>query len=162
MIRLAAEDDLPAINAIYNHYVINTTSTAQYEAETDADRLAWFRVRGPKHPVTVYVDGDEVVGWASLSTYNKRAGYHRTVESSVYLRHDQHRRGIGRALMQDIMARATALGHHAVVASISGDQAPSIGLHESLGFEKMGHLREIHRKFDRVLDVVYYVWLIPE
>src|SRR5688500_8916114 len=99
-IRLATADDLQAINDIYNHFVLCSTCTYQTEPETMEARRAWFDAHGEKHPVTVAADAaGRVVGWGSLSAFHKRAAYGRTVENSVYVHPEEHRKGIGRALL---------------------------------------------------------------
>jgi phosphinothricin acetyltransferase len=90
-----------------------------------------------------------------LSRYHTRAGYRPTVEDSIYVDHRMHRRGIGKAILAHLVERADALGHHSIVASISGDQDASVRLHEGLGFQRVGALREAVHKFDRWLDVVF-------
>ncbi len=156
-IRVATVDDLQAIDAIYNHYVTNATCTWQYAPAPPAERRAWFDAHGAMHPITVAVDADagEIVGFGSLSVYNKREGYRFTVEDTLYVHPLQHRRGIGRALLADQIARARLLGHHSIVASISADQEASIGLHAAAGFVEVGRMRELGVKFDRWLDCVY-------
>ncbi len=154
LIRAATEADLPAINAIYNYNVEHSTCTYQMAPETAEARLAWFRRHDTLHPVTVVEDAGEILGWASLNVFNAREAYARTVENSVYIRHDQQRRGLGRALLADLIARARSLGHHTILAGISSDQVPSIALHEAFGFAPCGHLREVGYKHDRWLDVL--------
>src|SRR5215468_6902659 len=95
-IRLATEHDLEAIRAIYNYYVQHSTCTYQIVLDTAEERLAWFRGRDLKvHPVTVAESDGKVIAWASLSPWNKRCGYVTTAEASVYVHHEQHRRGLG-------------------------------------------------------------------
>lgn len=159
-IRLATADDLPAIRAIYNHYVSTSTCTYQIEPDTEQERLAWFTARGLAHPVTVAEDAGEVIAWASLSPWKSRCAYAASVEASVYVRHDRHRRGLGRALMLDLIARARALGHHTILGGADTEQAASIGLMKSLGFRQVAHFRETGRKFGRWLDVVYLQLLL--
>ncbi len=154
-IRLATSVDLPAINAIYNHYVLTSTCTYQTEPTTDAERGMWFGKRGGQHPVTVAEMDGEIVGWASLSRFRERSAYDRTVENAVYVRHDLHRRGIGAVLLADSIERARAAGHHTIIAVIDAEQSGSIALHERQGFEHVGLLREAGYKFERWLDVVY-------
>ena len=154
-VRTATEQDLSAIREIYNHYVLTSTCTFQLEPESEADRREWFRARSDRHPVTVAEEDGMVVAWAALSTWNKRAGYDRTVEASVYVRADRHRCGLGRALLLDLLDRARALGHHVVIGGASTDQPGSIALQESLGFEHVACFREVGYKFGRWLDVVY-------
>ena len=122
LIRPAAQADLPAINAIYNHYVLTSTCTYQTEPSTDAERLAWFRERGPKHPITVAERHGQIVGWGSLSHFHPRAAYQHTVEDSVYVRHDCHRQGLGRTLLLDLIAGADDL-----VAALSGQIQAVLG-----------------------------------
>lgn len=156
LIRLATIGDLDVINEIYNHYVLTSTCTYQEEPETREARLAWFQSHGEAHPVTVAdVDG-EVAGWASLSLYKPRSGYRHSTEFSVYIRHDHHRRGLGRALLTDLIERARAIGHHALIGGASADQTASLGLQASLGFERVAHFREVGQKFGRWLDVIYF------
>jgi L-amino acid N-acyltransferase YncA len=155
IVRPAAVDDLPAIAGIYNYYVRHSTCTYQTEPDTAAERAAWFARHDAMHPVTVAEAGGEVVGWGSLSPFHSRCGYRHTVEDSVYVRHDRQRQGVGRALLANLIERAGALGHHTILALISGDQPGSIALHRGFGFTTVGCLREVGFKFDRWLDVVY-------
>jgi L-amino acid N-acyltransferase YncA len=154
-IRLATAGDLESINRIYNHYVLHSVTTYQEEPETIADRRLWFARHGADHPVTVAEIDGAVVGWAALSPFHARSAYRRTVENAVYVDEKRRRQGIGRALLDDLLHRASALGHHSVIALIDSEQIGSIALHESLGFRQVGHLREAGFKFDRWLDVVY-------
>jgi len=154
-IRLAAQSDLASINEIYNHYVLHSTCTYQEEPSTATEREGWFAAHWPLHPVTVAVEDGRVVGWASLSPFHARSAYRRTVENSVYVHPDFQRRGIGSLLLADSIERAKVLGHHTIVAGIDAEQAPSVALHRKLGFEQVGHLREVGFKFGRWLDVVY-------
>jgi L-amino acid N-acyltransferase len=154
-IRSATESDLTAINDIYNHYVLRSTCTYQEEPEPIDGRRQWFLKHGAKHPVTVaHLDG-QIVGWGALSSYHARSAYRNTVENSVYVHHEHHRRGIGSLLLRDLIARAHALGHHAIIAGIDGDQAGSVALHAKFGFQEVGRLKQVGFKFGRWLDVIY-------
>ena len=154
-IRLATVADLDAVREIYNYYVERSTCTYMIERETAAQRLAWFQAHGPAHPVTVAESDGEVVGWASLSSWSSRCGYSRTAEASVYVRHDHHRRGVGRALLLDLIDRAKALGHHVIIGGASADQTASLELQYALGFERVAYFKETGYKFGKWLDVVY-------
>ena len=155
MVRLAIEADLPAINEIYNYYVAHCTCTWQVEPCTPTKRAAWFAEHDERHPVTVAELQGQIVGWGALSVFRDPHGYRYTVENSVYVRPDAHGRGIGAAILEDLIRRAQALGHHCILAVISADQEPSISLHAKLGFVEMGRLREVGNKFDQWLDVVF-------
>jgi L-amino acid N-acyltransferase YncA len=154
VVRPATSDDAAAISAIYNEAVLNSTATYQEEPETVQDRLQWLGAHGHGHPVMVAEIDGFLAGWAALSRFHPRGAYRFTVENSVYIHVDYRRRGLGRALMLDLIERARQLGHRSIIAIISGDQEPSIELHRSLGFTEVGRLRAVGFKFGRWLDVV--------
>jgi phosphinothricin acetyltransferase len=154
-IRQATVKDLEAINAIYNYYVLHSTCTYQTEPETMVDRRAWFDRHGSKHPAVVALIAGEVLGWGSLSPFHAREAYRRTVENSIYVRHDAYRRGIGSALLKDLILRASEIGHHTIIGVIDGEQAASAALHAKHGFVQVAHLRQVGFKFGRWLDVFY-------
>ena len=160
-IRLAGTSDLRAINDIYNHYVLHSTCTYQEKSETLASRRKWFKHHGKEHPITVALKDGQVVGWGSLSAYHPRSAYRRTVENSVYVRHDCRGCGIGGLLLKDLIARARTAGHRAIIAAIDGNQPPSIALHAKFKFKNVGRFKEIGFKFKRGLDVVYMELLLP-
>lgn len=154
-IRPATRADLPVINDIYNYYVAHSTCTYQEEPSTMAEREQWFAGHGAELPITIAEVGGAVVGWGSLSRFHARSAYRRTVENSVYVDHRHHRRGIGSALLGDLIDRATSLDHHTIIALIDADQPQSIALHLRYGFEQVAYLKQVGFKFGRWLDVVY-------
>ena len=148
--------DLPAINDIYNYYVPRSTCTYQLEPETVEARQAWFAAHRPdKYPVTVAEIAGQIVGWGSLSKFRDRAAYDGSVEASVYIHHEHHRRGLGRALLVDLIERARASGFHTLIGGASADQTASVALQESLGFTRIGQFKEVGYKFGQWLDVVF-------
>ena len=154
-IRDAHEGDLPAILEIYNDVVATSTAIYRDEPATLDDRQSWFAARkADGQPVLVAVDGRAVVGVATFGGFRPWPGYRYTVEHSVYVRADRRGQGIGRALMDPLIERATALGMHVMIAGIDADNAASIRLHERLGFTKAAHLRQVGFKFGRWLDLV--------
>ncbi len=154
-IRLATENDLDAIDAIYNHYVQASTCTYQYVPSPRAERLAWFRAHDAEHPITVVEDTGEIVGYGSLSRFRDREGYRFTVEDTVYVRADRHRRGVGRAVIADLIERAQALGHRTIIAGVSAEQEASLALHRAFGFVECARFRQVGFKFDTWLDCVF-------
>ena len=155
LVRPATGSDLVAINDIYNHYVLHSTCTYQEAPESLEVRQQWFGRHGDLHPVTAAELDGRVVGWGSLSPYHLRSAYRRTVENSVYVHHQHHRRGIGALILQDLIVRARDLGHHAIIAGIDAEQTASAALHTRFHFEKVGHFKQVGAKFDRWLDVIY-------
>ncbi len=77
------------------------------------------------------------------------------MENSIYVDPRQQRRGIGRALLTDLIDRAVRLGHHTIIAGIDAEQAPSAAIHAAMGFEEVALLKEVGFKFGRWLHVIY-------
>jgi len=155
-LRLAVPGDAAQIEAIYAHYVLTSSCTAQKEPDPPGTREAWLAEHGPEHPVTVAVASDgSIAAWGCLSPYKVRWGYRHTVENSVYVRHDAHRKGLGRLVLSDLIERARLIGHRSIIAAIADEQEPSIRLHAQLGFQEVGRIEEIIHKFDRWMGVVY-------
>jgi phosphinothricin acetyltransferase len=152
-LRAATVDDSEAIRAIYNLEVETSTATFDLVPRSRAAQREWLAVRSGAHTVVVAVDGEEVVGFASLSPYKERAAYRTTVEDSVYVQRDRHGQGIGRTLLNAILDTAQASGFHAVMARIEASREASRGLHTACGFQLVGVEREVGRKFNRWLDV---------
>ena len=163
-ITLATAADLAAINDIYNYYVLNSTCTYQTLPETPVARRAWFDCHGPVHPVTVLRtahNGENIIaGWGSLSPFHPRAAFGRTVENSVYIHHDHHRKGFGKAILADLLLRAKTLGHHTIIAAIDSMQTSSIALHNGFGFKTTGELKEAGYKFNSWLNLVYMQYMV--
>jgi L-amino acid N-acyltransferase len=155
LVRLATPADLAAVREIYNYYVHTSTCTFQVEPDTAAEREAWFAGRGPAHPVVVAEAAGSVLGWAALSPWKERAAYARSVEASVYVHPDHQRRGLGRALLLDLIARARSLGHHVIIGGACTEHPASIALQEAVGFDRVACFREVGYKFGRWLDVAY-------
>jgi phosphinothricin acetyltransferase len=155
-VRPVADGDAEDIRAIYNPEVLESTVTFDLVPRTLDEQLVWQHERSGAHAVLVAVDDatGELLGYASLSAYKARAAYATTVEDSVYIRRDQQGRGVGKLLLAELLALATAHGFHAVMARIVGGHDASIALHARLGFEIVGTEREVGRKFGRWLDVV--------
>jgi phosphinothricin acetyltransferase len=146
-LRDAAPADLEAINRIYNHAIATTTATWDEELWTMAKRTAWFEEHGPACPVVVAERGGEVAGFAYLTLMSQKSGWRFTREDTIYLEERFRGEGLGRVLLGALLQRARELGVRLVVASISSDNAASLALHRSLGFEVVGELRNAGYKF---------------
>jgi L-amino acid N-acyltransferase len=153
-LRLATLADAAAIRDIYNREVVESTATFDLVPRSLADQQAWLAARsGAYAAVAADLDG-VLVGFGSLSPWKDRPAYSTSVEDSVYVDPGAQGRGIGRALLEELLRVAVAHGFHAVFARIVGGHDASIGLHHALGFEVVGTEREVGRKFGRWLDVV--------
>lgn len=157
LIRDANPADIDGITAIYNDAVEHSTAIWNESTVDSANRLAWLADRQRAgYPVLVAVDeAGGVLGYASFGDWRAWDGYRHTVEHSVYVRADQRGNGIGKALMQVLIERARGIGKHVMVAGIEAQNLGSIRLHEKLGFEQVGHLREVGCKFGAWLDLVF-------
>jgi L-amino acid N-acyltransferase YncA len=162
-IRPATRADLPAILEIYNHAVLNTTASYDYEPRTLEHRTAWFEDHERTGlPVFVAVDNaGRVVGWSALNRYHDRMGYRYTTENSVYVAADQRGKGIGKLLLAPLIDSATRLGMRAIIAAIDASNDVSIRLHAAFGFEHVGRFKNVGYKFGRWLDVAYMEKLLP-
>ncbi len=158
LVRAASEADLTGILLTYNE-VIRTSSAVYTEQEaTLDDRRAWLAQRtGQGYPVLVAVlpaDGS-VLGYATFGDFRPWPGYRHTVEHSVYVRADARGHGLVAALVQPLLGLAAGLGKHVMVAGTDAANPASIRLHERLGFERAGTLREVGTRFGRWLDLVF-------
>ena len=156
IIRSSLESDLPAITAIYAHHVLNSTGTFETEAPTELEmthRRADVLSKGL--PYLVAVDKGEVVGFAYGNWFKPRPAYRYLVEDSVYLAPDQHRKGLGRAMLAELLARCETVGIRKMMAII-GDSANagSVGVHLALGFEEVGKIEACGWKFGAWRDIV--------
>jgi L-amino acid N-acyltransferase YncA len=152
--------DIPSLLAIYNHSVMTSNATFDIAAQTLDERESWFLSHGPRHPIIVAERDDLILGYASLAPFRSKPAYAATTESSVYIDERYWGKGIGRALMLDLLGRAQALGHHVVVAGIVRGNSISQRLHESLGFDKIGCFQEVGYKFQSWQDICFYQRII--
>ncbi len=156
IIRPAQEADLPAIMAIYNHAVRETTAIWNW-SEVDLDnRRAWMTSRAAQgYPVLAAEDGGVCCGYASFGDWRAFDGYRHTVEHSVYVAHDRRGLGLGRQLLESLIEEARRLDKHVMLGGIEAGNLASLALHRSLGFMETARMPEVGRKFDRWLDLVF-------
>ena len=156
LIRPSRDEDLEAIARIYGHHVLHGTGTFETTPPTVADmttRRADVLAKGL--PWLVAEDGGEVVGFAYGNWFKPRPAYRFSVEDSIYMDPAAHRKGLGRALLAELLAVLERTGTRKVMAVIGdSDNAGSIGVHRALGFEMVGMVQSCGWKFDRWLDIV--------
>jgi L-amino acid N-acyltransferase YncA len=152
-IRPAKIDDINVITEIYNEAVLTTDASFDTEPKTEVEQRVWFYNHGSKNPILVAEQDGGVVGWASLSEWSPRRAYADTAEVSLYVKEEFQGRGIGKRLLESIMVEGEKAGLHTVVARITTGNKQSIHLHEQVGFEQIGIMREVGHKFGRLLDV---------
>jgi phosphinothricin acetyltransferase len=148
--------DVPAITAIYRHYVEHSTATFDLEAPGPTALAEKFgHMVDERHPVIMAERAGEVVGYAYASTYRPRPAYRFTCEDSIYIREDAVGRGLGRRLLGELIAQSQAYGFKQMIAVITAESAGSIALHDKFGFHHAGRHEKLGLKFDRWLDVVH-------
>ncbi|WP_028081906.1 GNAT family N-acetyltransferase [Solimonas soli] len=153
-LRAATEADLAAIFAIYDEQVLHGTATFDTVPKSEAERLDWFRTNpGGRYPIVVAEDESGVVGWGRLYQWSPRPAYDRSAENAVYVRADARGRGIGRALLEELLRLAPQIGVLTLIARIVDGNPASLALHEALGYERIGLMRRCGVKFGAVLDV---------
>lgn len=143
-IRIATERDLPEIVAIYNESIPGRTATADTSPVTVHDRMSWFKEHDPKtHPIFVYEQDREIVGWTSLSKFYGRPAYKKTAEVSTYVTSKRHKSGIGTALRKHVIAVCPECGIQTLLSFVFAHNTASIRLNEKFGFTKWGHLPRV-------------------
>jgi L-amino acid N-acyltransferase YncA len=152
-IRRASIDDLMVITEIYNEAIHKTVATFDTTPKTLEEQKIWFNDHGPKNPIMVAECSGRVVGWASLSEWSDRCAYSDTAEISLYVKEEYRGKGIGKELLETIIQEGEKAGLHTVIARIAEGNEVSVHLHESVGFEKIGVMKEVGRKFGKLLDV---------
>jgi phosphinothricin acetyltransferase len=152
-IRKALLTDVPAILEIYNDEILHGVATFDTEAKTLVDREAWFKRLQPNHPIIVAEENGTILGFASVGPWSDKKAYSGTVENSVYVGKGARGKGLGKQLLQTLLAEAKKSGFHTLIARITDGNQTSIELHKKFGFFQVGVLKEVGFKFGRKLDV---------
>ena len=170
--RLVEMDDAPALMAIYNPEVLETTNTFDLVARSLDEQRDWIVEHRSSHPCIVAINeedevgevgarGELLLGFAVISPFRTRPAYASTVENSVYVHRGARGRGVGELLMRELITTTKDSGFHAIIARIVGENGGSIRLHEKVGFTLVGTEIEVGRKHNQWLDVVEYQYVIP-
>ena len=162
IIRKAERKDIAELLEIYNYEVVNGVATLDINPRTTEQWTQWFENHNIKnHPLIVSEENGVITGYASLSSYRAKEAYASTVELSVYI-HPQHRvKGVGTALMSEIIAMAKADPTvHTVVSVITSGNAASERLHDKFGFIFSGKIKEVGVKFGEYLDISNYYLIV--
>ncbi len=158
IVRDATRWDLARIRDLYNGLIESTTGAWTEIPETLQERERWFaRQRDAHFPVLVAEHGRDVVGYAAYGSFRGEGrwpGYRYTVEHSIHVDESMWGCGVGRALMDELVKRASASSIHVMVAAVDGANEASIAFHQRLGFEIVGRMPETGIKFGRWLDLV--------
>lgn len=149
----ATLEHLEQITDIYNEAVLNSTATFDTELKSVEEQRLWFNEHNHKYPILIAEEDNIVVGWTSLSMWSGRCAYADTAEISVYIKDDYRGKGIGTELLKKILDMGKNAGLHTVIARIADGSDASIRLHKNAGFEYIGVMKEVGKKFGKMLDV---------
>jgi phosphinothricin acetyltransferase len=157
-VRDATVEDLPAVAAIYTHYVLRTTITFNTEVRTPrewTDRFEDQVLRGPYELLIAECDG-AVTGYVETGPFRPKPAYRRSLELSIYVAPDAQGSGAGGALYGELFRRLRGREYHRAYSVIALPNESSVRFHERWGFAHRGTLTEAGHKFGRYLDVAFY------
>jgi L-amino acid N-acyltransferase YncA len=149
----ASIEYIEPITEIYNQAVLTTNATFDTEPISVDEQRIWFAEHDEKFPIFVALKYGKVVGWASLSKWSGRCAYSDTAETSIYIKDGFRGKGIGTKLLTRVLDEGKKAGVHTVLARIAEGSEASITLHKNAGFEYVGVMREVGKKFGKMLDV---------
>jgi phosphinothricin acetyltransferase len=154
---------LPAIQAIFNEAILNSTALYEYAPRSDEAMREWLAVRNKEGIPVLGIEWEPGVlaGFATWGPFRPRPAYKYSAEHSVYVDDRYRGEGVGRQLMQAIIAEAKKASLHMLIAGIDASNVASIALHSSLGFRCCGTVREAGFKFGRWLDLEFWQLLLP-
>ena len=153
-IRAATIADAAAICRIYNQGIQDRVATLETEERTPEERAQWLEARGPRHPVLVAEGDGDLLGWASLNVFNARRAYELVADLSLYVERDARGRGVGRQLLEALVARAIELGYHKLVLAAFPWNEAGMRAYARAGFREVGIYREQGRLDGRWVDTI--------
>lgn len=147
-----------AILDILNEAIVNSTALYDYAPRAPESMVRWFnsKAEGRFPVIGAESDAGRLLGFASYGTFRAWPAYKYTVENGIYIHRDHRGQGLGRILMNALIERARGQDYHVIVAGIDAANAPSISLHQSLGFTHAGTIQHAGFKFGRWLDLAFY------
>lgn len=162
-VRGGREEDLPAVAAIYTHYVLNTTITFNTSVRTPAQWRDRYRstIATGRYDLLVAERDGAVVGYVETQPFRPKPAYDPSVEVTVYVAPDVPGSGVGTLLYETLFQRLDGRDLHRVYAVIALPNPRSEAFHRKLGFAHRGTLTEAGRKFGRYLDVAFYERALP-
>ncbi|HVZ94496.1 MAG TPA: GNAT family N-acetyltransferase [Phycisphaerales bacterium] len=156
LIRPVTDADFPAVAALTNHFILSTPIHFSTEPVTpDELRASWHKTRDVYPYLVAEVNG-RFAGYCKAGVWRERAAYNWTPECGIYVDPSIHRRGVGRALYERLFDIMRAQGFHSIIGGVTLPNEPSVALHESVGFTKVGHVAHAGWKFNRWWDVGFW------
>jgi L-amino acid N-acyltransferase YncA len=157
IIRAATLQDIPEITALYAHHVLHGTATFETEPPSESEMLSRFeKITGEGNPYFVAEIEGKVLGYSYAGLFHPRFAFRFTCENSIYIHHAHTKQGIGKALLEALLEACVAKGYRQMIAVIGdNNNAGSINLHASLGFQHQGLIQNVGWKHGMWLDVIY-------
>lgn len=155
-IRFATPADAPGLLAIYAPYITGSVITFEYDVPSVSAFAARIQTVQQQLPCIVAESDGQLVGYAYASMFHTRTAYQWSVETSVYIHSNWHRRGIARQLYEVVFDRLRRQGYCNAYAGMTVPNAGSEALHRSLGFERIGVFANAGYKFDAWHSVAWY------
>lgn len=155
-IRLASLKDLQQILNIVNHNILYSTAVYDYEERSLEDIEAWFKDKQVNNwPVIVAEHDGQIAGYGTYGTFRTKEAFKYTVEHSVYVADGYTGKGIGKALLAELINTSKQQGFHTMIGCIDADNKGSIDFHKKFGFTDAGTVKQVGFKFDRWLDMQF-------
>ncbi len=152
-----------SILSIFNEAILNSTALYDYHPRTMEFMKSWFAAKASGRYPVIGLENEpgELTGFASYGPFRAWPAYKYSVEHSVYVDRRFRGRGVGRRLMEELIAAATAQDYHVMIGGIDADNAASAALHRSLGFTHCASIRHAGFKFGRWLDLDFHQLILP-
>lgn len=163
LVRPAVEADVPAMMAIYNHYVETSHATFDIEPVSLENRIAWFQHFGASGPFRLLVAerAGQVIGYAGSGKFREKAAYATSVEMTVYVRHEAHGMGVGAAIYERLFQILASEPIHRAYAGVTLPNPGSLALHRRFGFRDVGVYDEVGHKFGQYWSVRWLEKVMP-
>ncbi len=153
-VRLATPADAEAICRIYNQGIEDRVATLETELRTPEERRRWLAGRSPRHPVIVAETAGDLVGWGSLNVFNPREAYRFVADFSIYVERAWRGEGVGRVLLERLIALGREHGFHKLVLSAFPFNEGGMALYTKLGFRTVGVYKEQGRLDGEWVDTI--------
>lgn len=156
VIRPYRESDAASILEIINDSILNTSHNYDYEPKTlsEVEKLFEEKIKDG-YPILIGEVGGELVGYATFGRFRAKPGYDKTIEHSIYLNKKAQSKGLGTAMMRQLIEIATENGYHVMIAGMDSENTGSYQFHERLGFREVARFSEVGYKFGKWLNLVF-------
>jgi len=160
MIRSVKIEDAKEIAGIYNYYILNSVVTFEETPVSAEEMKARIELITSRFPWIIYEIDGRIIGYAYASEWKSRCAYKHSLESTIYLKQGENKKGIGSMLYQALLKPLREMDVHAVIGGIALPNESSVCLHEKFGFEKVAHFKEVGFKFGKWIDVGYWEFIL--